>query len=334
MKIYPFYAILLSVCFVACHSNNDEDFSSVSNSQRSNVEVSLNDNSQKTFLCALDSISKNYQRETTRLSQKSVYKFSRWGLLAIADGVGGAIGSGVASWFTSAAVSAAYDAYLDHMQNKMRKVGPKQIEDSAISTTVGTTTSVDSVINNITFVFCDDTPLTADDSIGYAHNELLTKMYDNAEAVSTYITEEGVINYDSIFSECMRSAIELGYPTDELVNIDRNKFEEFCNTLISSLNALQDGKTDSYFEEMGEALYNNNEVDADFISALAELMNKTLSEKIDYDNIIPFCKQVNSSMKEAGLSEKDFSVAKKLLQVSVCSFVYWQECNEQVKYSE
>lgn len=108
-----------------------------------------------------------------------------------------------------------------------------------------------------------------------------------------------------------------------LHTMDKTKFSKSCNLIISALNSVESNDS-AYVEAMGKALYDKNEVDSKFISTLANRLNSTLSEKIDYSNIEAYSKQVNSAMKAANLTPQNYTDTKKILQTAVCSFVYWK----------
>lgn len=165
------FAATTTICLFACSSNSEYNISSDIPKNDSDIEL-LTSDAQKEFLYTIDSINNEFNSVKTRASVES---FSRWGLLALADGVGGCVGAGVVSWFTSAACSAAYDSYLTYCQSKMSRTG--SIKNAAQAYADIMENKVYTELNrSIVFQFCGNCPKSPEDSIGYVHNQILNSL--------------------------------------------------------------------------------------------------------------------------------------------------------------
>lgn len=282
----------------------------------------LADANQKDFLHAIDSINEGYKKKITR--GNNAEKFARWGLTAIADGIGGCIGVGVVSWFTGAAASTAYNLYLDHCQAIVSRACcslPNITRGCDDSIKITDYEKINSVI---AFQFCDNDPQVAQDSIGYAHNKLL----DNIDLYNDCYLLGSHINYDYILDDCKNTAMNLELPYSEIETVDRQKYGEFCDNMILALSNLYDGAItyDAAFNNIEYLLKTTDDItasEAKFISTLAKHIAMCLSEDIEINNIESYSEELSDAIKNSDLSESEISLCKKLLQTAVCSYAFW-----------
>lgn len=323
MKSIYFLLLLVSFFFASCSVEVETD----SNTERKTTEVSEDflTTQQVQFLNSVSSINQKYEQCTRGAGAK----FARWGLLAIADGIGGCLGSGVASWITSAAASTAYDAYLNHCQRKMAKslsFGSVQARRC-----VSTDDSLyQSVLQSVTFSFCDSLPQNATDSIGFVHNKLIEQTASNTNTEKYYINDS--IDYDNIMSVCQIAASDLCYLNTEVLEINKSDFPKVCNNVINIFEKLQNNKitSDSAFMNIKDCLANVKEISnsALFISLLARYISSCFSGEFQLNDVQSYADSLNLALKSANLSEKDNILCRKILQTAICSFLYWKYYHE------
>lgn len=316
---------LLLACIAAATlvtSCTSIDGNLVENTGNNNLDFKQIENpSQRNFLIAVDSINQSYIEPETRVSMRDVAKGSRFILVnVIADGIGGCVGSGIASWFTAAAASYAYDKYLSWCERQMTKsssvlaLNTKDIEQDEHY----------SIINDsIKFIFCDNNPKTTEDSIGLMHNKILngTKLLNNNYNVGNSI------DYNQTLEDVKSSAAKLGVSYDEIDHLDKVKLFAFYDKMNRILFKSQDGKTSNEiaYNELGNSLESMLGKDkAKFIAVLAKSIFSCLGQDIELETLLSYSKNIDSILKEANLSEDDMKDCKKLLQTMVSSYTYWK----------
>ena len=290
----------------------------VENSRSRNLDFKQIKNlSQKRFLIAIDSINQNYIKNETRISMKDVSNASRFVLVnVIADGIGGCVGAGMASWITGAAASYGYDKYLSWCERQMTRsfVIAKDIEQDKY---------YNSINDSIKLIFCENNPKTAEDSIGLMHNKILnaTKLLNN-----NYNVGNG-IDYNQILADVMSSANNLGVSCDEREYLDKVKLFAFYDRLNAILSKSRDRKksNDIAYNELEVSLKNILGKDkAKFITVLSKAVFSCLGQDIELETLLSYSKNIDSILKDSDLSEDDMKDCKKLLQTMISSYTFWK----------
>lgn len=320
-KIITLSATLLAVLCTACSSSQE----SITQEQQSNVTKdieSLSLTSQRSFLYAVDSINSIYRKTPTR---NFVEKFSKFCVLALADGLGGCVGSGIPSWFTSAAASYGYEKYLDKCKEEMNKRCRCNTSLHHRNVTRAITPEYEKIERDLAFTFCSNNPKNVQDSIGYAHNQILSMLIVKGEQGSS----DTEVNYEKIEADCKQIFENLNYNFEEIENADKSPFYRFCEQLSVALNLLQESttKSEQAFKSIEECLtsyFGNNAQKAKFVSLLSKYIAPCLSEDISFTDLQSYSKQLNAAIDSSELSEEDISTCKKLFQTAVCSYVFWK----------
>lgn len=357
MKKIILASVIILCGLSACNSNTDDGIASVPKTDIA-VKDLLENKSQQDFLQAMDRISNDVGVHTRAVTAKNATDFGRWGLLAIADGCGGLIGSGFLSWLTSAATSSAYGLYLDKTIAKMSErrmeveipekksllaehidiaewAGAKEImNDSA---------AYEMMNEDVAFLFSDNQPQVSEDSIGFVHNQILEQVYKNNSISNSasltraaYDIERGgktMSNFDDVWAANNKAAKELGYESRE-INEQKDKYDFYCKNIIPLIGKMNErvsqgnSNLNDIFQEMSIAL-NEYNIDAKFVAALSQSIVKAYLTNVDRNNIKEFSEKINASLKNSNLSEKDKILAKKLLQTATSSYVFWSSLKQQ-----
>lgn len=320
-KIITLSALLLAVLCTACFSSQESTLQEQQSNVTKDIE-SLSLVSQKKFLYTMDSINGIYRRTPTR---QFVEKFSRFCVLAIADGLGGCVGGGISSWFTGAAASYGYDRYLDYCQNEMNKHSRCNTNIQHKKVTRAISSEYDNIEHDLAFTFCSNNPQNAQDSIGYAHNQILSQLIAKGEQGSSHTD----VNYEEIESDCKQVFENLNYNFEEIENVDKSLFYDFCKQLTVALTQLQESKAkpEQAFKSIEKCLnsyFGNNPQKAKFVSLLSKSIAPCLSEGISFTDLQSYSKQLKVAIDSSDLSEEDISTCKKLFQTAVCSYVFWK----------
>ncbi len=347
--ILPLAAILFSL--TACNSYTDERVASIPEGHSSKTELLIN-SPQKDFLLSIDSISNNLGVRTRKGGMGRVAAASRWILITTADGFGGLAGSGVLSWFTSSAASYAYSKFLDKTLGEQMEANipdtdslnyesPDISEFPMLKEIMQDSTFYKQNNDDIAFVFSDDMPQNSEDSIGFVHNKILSKAYQNlSENKSTSLTRASYNDntFDDIWNTCNNAAKELGYTSID-INSAKKQYDFYCKSIIpliikldSETNKGNDNNTNNILQEISNAL-NAYNIDGKFITALSQSISKAYSTNISKSNIKEFAEQVNTSLENSSLSEEEKKLAKKFLQTSTSSYVFWSSFLKDKEYN-
>jgi hypothetical protein len=298
----------------------------VENTGNRNLDFKQIENpSQKRFLIAIDSINQSYIKPETRISMKDVSKASRFALVnVIADGIGGCVGSGIASWITGAAASYAYDKYLSWCERQMTRSSAVIAQDTK---DIEQDKHYNIINDSIKLIFCENNPKTAEDSIGLMHNKILneTKLLNNNYNVGNSI------DYNQILADVKSSANKLGVSYDESDHLDKVKLFTFYDNINSILLKSQDGKTSNEiaYDELEHSLENMIGKDkAKFITVLSKSVFSCLEQDIEFETLLSYSKNIDSILKDSNLSEDDMKDCKKLLQTMISSYTYWKSYTE------
>ncbi len=283
------------------------------------------DPARSDFIASVEAINKRYQSSLTRINMQNVSDACEWLLVGVvADGLGG-----VGGVFGSAVASTAYSKYLDYCKSQMRSRRDNQ-ETSKLYVNIYSDSIYKELEPQIAFIFCDDKPRTASDSIGIRHNQLLNDIELSTDGdISSY----GKFDIIKLVQDIKSIVSEKGLAdTLELNTIDDN-FLLFCHETISALSSIRYDRTnmDYVFDEIANSLRDNIKVNSDdayFLTTLARQLIEPMAVDIDRSNIVSYSKSLNEALRNSQLSEKDVIYAKNLFQIVVCSSLYW---NTQIK---
>lgn len=324
MKTFFILACITATTLLTSCTAIDDNL--VENTVNRNIDFKQIDNlSQRSFLIAIDSINQSYIKPETRISMKDVSKASRFVLVGvIADGIGGCIGSGVASLFTGAAASYAYDEYLSWCQRRMTRssaVLAKDIKD------IEQDKHYNIINDSIKLIFCENNPKTVEDSIGLMHNKILneTKLLNNNYNIGDSI------DYNQILADVISSASKFGVSYDESDHLDKVKLFAFYDNINKILFKSIDEKNSKEiaYNEIETSLENILGKDkGKFITVLCKSIFSCLGQDIDLETLLTYSKSLDSILKESKLSEDDMKDCKKLLQTMVSSYTYWKSYTE------
>lgn len=241
----------------------------------------------------------------------------------MADGCGSVFGGAVGATLASA----AYKKYIEQCQEKMKENpnNAKASESSFIPLSGYENYDYGDLEKTVSFIFCDGHPVESSDSVGYIHNSLLRRLKAGG---CGYVMSSGEIDYKSMLCGIKDYASEMGFTSAFMNDISERNIIAGCSVVVKTLGkCLYDGLTVEHaFNEIETSMkvYSGfSDADATFIAVLARRLAAVMPFCMTRGNIISYCKSLNASLSESGLSEKSVSRARSLFQVAACSFLYW-----------
>lgn len=235
--------------------------------------------------------------------------------------MGGAPFGPLVGWLTGAVASSLYFMYLDNiLEEASRSVPPVYYKD------VSYNADYLKINKKVEFVFCNNNPKNAQDSIGFRHNQILNHFMTNHK--NKYISNGGELNSIFFYSEYNKSLKSLGYDNVNIDEIFDNDVTDFLQTLAQSLANLRvdKGKEKNVFKNIEFALHKSAKIskyDAKFLALILEISITSFNKGIPLEKIDQFSHKINKAIDKSKLSEGNISMCKNYFQTMLCSYIYW-----------
>lgn len=292
-------------------------------SQSDNYVTTDNSESQMVYanadfenLCkSIDRVNSSYQNgitplfDQTRVSDKTLIKWTKRGCVAIADACTSAflgfIGGTICSW--------AYDDYLDYVLKEVEKPVRKIISANH-------TISTDSIIPS--YVYSNGKKERID-SIGYYHNVLLQ---DLASSNKNYLLLDGNIDYYTLLRDCVTHAKKRGI-NEYICEADTNRIINFSKAAVSSLvkSTLDCDSLSKTFSLLNEACapYLNNNDNIERIEAVESKILSVIANVDDESELDKYADEIIKIIEDSKVDNQLKGELKIVTSVSVNSKLYW-----------